>query len=74
MRNKKQDLLATRFMRVSCFANLSTLEDAGDMFLRNVGSLSTGYTALYPKRPALVSTQFPAMGVKLTTHPLLVPR
>jgi hypothetical protein len=26
------------------------LEDGGDMFLRNVGSLSTDYTALYPRR------------------------
>jgi hypothetical protein len=25
-------------------------EDGGDMFLRNVGSLSTDYTALYPRR------------------------
>jgi hypothetical protein len=25
-------------------------EDGGDMFLRNVGWLSTDYTALYPRR------------------------
>jgi hypothetical protein len=25
-------------------------EDGGDMFLRNVGGLSTDYTALYPGR------------------------
>jgi hypothetical protein len=25
-------------------------EDSGDMFLRNVGWLPTGYTALYPRR------------------------
>jgi hypothetical protein len=25
-------------------------EDGGDMFLRNVGRLSTDYTALYPRR------------------------
>jgi hypothetical protein len=29
---------------------LFDLEDGGDMFLRNVGSFSTDYTALYPKR------------------------
>jgi hypothetical protein len=26
------------------------LEDVGDMFLRNVGRLSTNYIALYPRR------------------------
>jgi hypothetical protein len=25
-------------------------EDGGDIFLRNIGRLSPGYTALYPKR------------------------
>jgi hypothetical protein len=25
-------------------------KDGGDMFLQNVGWLSTGYTALYPRR------------------------
>jgi hypothetical protein len=26
-------------------------EDEGDMFTRNIGSISADYTALYPKRP-----------------------
>jgi hypothetical protein len=32
------------------FGILFDTEDGGDMFLRNVGSLSTDFTALYPRR------------------------
>jgi hypothetical protein len=31
-------------------------EDGGDMFLRNVGSLSTDHTALYPQKIVLFIT------------------
>jgi hypothetical protein len=39
-------LLAARFP----LGFSSDSEDGGDMFLRNFGSLSTDYTALYPRR------------------------
>jgi alpha-N-acetylglucosamine transferase len=37
---------------------LFDLEDKGDMFLRNVGGLSTDYTALHPRRENAVFTLF----------------
>jgi hypothetical protein len=32
---------------------LTVPDDGGDMFLRNAGSLSAGYMALYPKKTEL---------------------
>jgi hypothetical protein len=34
----------------SCLTYYSNPEDGSDMFLRNIGRISTDYTALYPKR------------------------
>jgi hypothetical protein len=41
--------LTPDFTLVSCLTYYDP-EDGGDMFLRNVGRLSTDYTALYPRR------------------------
>jgi hypothetical protein len=42
--------LPPAFTLVSCSAFFFDAEDGGDMFLRNVGCLSTDYTALYRRR------------------------
>jgi hypothetical protein len=42
--------LATCFHAGFLLGLFSDPEDGGDMFLRNVGCLSTDYTALYPRR------------------------
>jgi hypothetical protein len=41
--------LPPAFTLISCSAIFDP-EDGGDMFLRNVGSYSTDYKALYPRR------------------------
>jgi hypothetical protein len=43
-------LLATCFEAAISLGLFFYPEDGGDMFLRNVGWLSTDYTALYPRR------------------------
>jgi hypothetical protein len=43
-------LLATCFHAGFLLCSFYDLEDGGDMFLRNVGWLSTDYMSLYPKR------------------------
>jgi hypothetical protein len=45
-RNMSPPELATCFILVSCF----DFEDGSEMFLRNVGWISTDYTALYPRK------------------------
>jgi hypothetical protein len=40
----------SRWQAVSCLDLFFHSEDGGDMFLRNVGSLSTDYTAVYSRR------------------------
>jgi hypothetical protein len=42
-------------------------EDEGDMFLRNVGCLSTGYTALYPRTEVFITTPVAASNSALLT-------
>jgi hypothetical protein len=44
-----RDRLATRF-HAGIFLGLVDPEEIGDIFLRNVGLLSTEYTTLHPRR------------------------
>jgi hypothetical protein len=46
MKSSAWYLLHTGFLRGLFFDP----EDGGDMYLRNVGGISTGYAALYPRR------------------------
>jgi hypothetical protein len=48
--SKKPALLATCFHAGFLLGLFFDPEDGSDMFLRNVGRLSTDYMALYPKR------------------------
>jgi hypothetical protein len=48
-------LLATRFHPDFLLGLFFDPEDEGNMFLQNVGSLSTGYTALHPEDRTLHS-------------------
>jgi hypothetical protein len=47
--------------------------DGGDMFLRNIGSLSTDYTALYPRRQNSSSQrEFPCLSRPETPRQVLI--
>jgi hypothetical protein len=50
MREVKRAVIATCFHAVFLLGSLLDLEDGGGMFLRDVCSLSTDDTALYPRR------------------------